>query len=42
MSKIEKAHLIFILTWHDVFPHNGDVLVSVRARLLMHKAEGVH
>lgn len=31
-----------IPTWYDVFPHNCDVLVSVRARLLMHKAEGVH
>lgn len=31
-----------ILTCHDVLPHNRDVVVSVRARLLVHKAQGMH
>lgn len=31
-----------ILTWHDVFPYNWNIVVSVWARLLMYKAEGVH
>lgn len=32
----------FILTCHDVLPHNRDVVVSVRARLLVHKTQSVH
>lgn len=32
----------FLLTWYDVFPYNWDIVVSVWARLLMHKAKGVH
>ena len=32
----------FEITPPNVWPHDGDIVVPVEARLLMHKAQGMH